>query len=122
MTTAAISTRSPSTRVTISILRCSTTGASYSAAGTMPARSARSIYTPRGPLGIQPGRQPGRARQTKPRAVRPDGSGLELLYGAQSHMTGTDGSEVHFLDPRPLANGEVLVRAPPVSAEAIRGD
>ncbi len=49
-------------------------------------------------------------------AVRPDGSGLELLYGAQSHMTGTDGSEVHFLDPRPMANGELLVRAQPFTA------
>jgi Hydrazine synthase alpha subunit middle domain/WD40-like Beta Propeller Repeat len=49
-------------------------------------------------------------------AVRPDGSGLELLYGAQSHMTGTDGSEVHFLDPRPMASGELLVRAQPFTA------
>ena len=49
-------------------------------------------------------------------AVRPDGSGLELLYGAQSHMTGTDGSEVHFLDPRPMSNGELLVRAQPFNA------
>jgi hypothetical protein len=54
-------------------------------------------------------------------AVRPDGSGLELLYGAQSHMTGTDGSEVHFLDPRPIANGELLVRAQPFSAEDFGG-
>ncbi len=49
-------------------------------------------------------------------AVRPDGSGLELLYGAQSHMTGTDGTEVQFLDPRPMANGELLVRAQPFTA------
>ena len=53
-------------------------------------------------------------------AVRPDGSGLELLYGAQSHMTGTDGSEVHFLDPRPMANGELLVRAQPFSGGGLR--
>ncbi|MDQ1341404.1 MAG: alpha protein, partial [Pseudomonadota bacterium] len=31
--------------------------------------------------------------------VRPDGSQLELLYGAQSHATGTDGADVHFLEP-----------------------
>ena len=34
-------------------------------------------------------------------AMRPDGSGLELLYGANSHQTGTDNSTVQFLDPRP---------------------
>ena len=45
--------------------------------------------------------------------VRPDGSGLELLYGAQSHDTGTDGSAVHFLAPRPAGNGIVLARAQP---------
>ena len=49
-------------------------------------------------------------------AVRPDGSGLELLYGAHSHVTGTDGTEVQFLDPRPMANGEMLVRAQPFTA------
>ena len=55
-------------------------------------------------------------------AVRPDGTGLELLYGAQSHMTGTNGSEVHFLDPRPLLNGQVLVRAQPFSVEDFGGE
>ena len=54
-------------------------------------------------------------------AARPDGSGLELLYGAQSHMTGTNGSEVHFLDPRPMVNGPVLVRAQPFSADDFGG-
>jgi len=49
-------------------------------------------------------------------AARPDGRGLELLYGAQSHMTGTDATEVHFLDPRQMANGELLVRAQPFTA------
>ncbi len=44
-------------------------------------------------------------------AVRPDGSGLELLYGANSHQTGTDGSDVQFLDPRPMSGGRLLVRA-----------
>ena len=49
-------------------------------------------------------------------AMRPDGSDLQLLYGAQSHMTGTDGTEVQFLDPRPMANGDLLVRAQPFTA------
>jgi hypothetical protein len=49
-------------------------------------------------------------------AVRPDGTGLELLYGAQSHATGTDGTDVHFLDPRPTGNGRVLALAAPLVA------
>jgi hypothetical protein len=49
-------------------------------------------------------------------AVRPDGSGLELLYGAQSHATGTGGSSVHFLDPRATGSGRLLVRAQPFRA------
>lgn len=48
-------------------------------------------------------------------AMRPDGTQLELLYGAQSHETGTDGTEVHFLQPRPQADGRVLVRGQPFS-------
>jgi hypothetical protein len=49
-------------------------------------------------------------------AMRPDGSGLELLYGAHSHDTGTDGTTVQFLDPRPMANGHLLVLAQPFVA------
>jgi len=48
--------------------------------------------------------------------VRPDGSGLELLYGAQSHATGTDGSALHFLAPRSAGDGTVLSRAQPFRA------
>jgi hypothetical protein len=49
-------------------------------------------------------------------AMRPDGTGLELLYGANSHDTGTDGATVQFLDPRPMANGHLLVLAQPFVA------
>ena len=48
--------------------------------------------------------------------MRPDGSDLQLLYGARSHATGTDGEDVHFLDPRPMANGKLLVRVQPFEA------
>ncbi len=41
--------------------------------------------------------------------MRPDGSDLQLLYGARSHDTGTNGEDVHFLDPRPTASGKLLV-------------
>jgi len=49
-------------------------------------------------------------------AMRPDGTGLELLYGANSHFTGTDDTEVQFLDPRPIGAGHLLVRAQPMVA------
>jgi hypothetical protein len=55
-------------------------------------------------------------------AMRPDGSGLELLYGANSHMTGTDDTEIHFLDPRQMANGHLLVRAQPMVAPERGGE
>jgi hypothetical protein len=55
-------------------------------------------------------------------AVRPDGSGLELLYGANSHLTGTDNSAVQFLDPRPMSAGRLLVRAQPFQAPERGGE
>jgi hypothetical protein len=55
-------------------------------------------------------------------AARPDGGGLELLYGANSHATGTDGSEVHFLDPRQSADGVLLVRTQPFTAVDLGGE
>lgn len=55
-------------------------------------------------------------------AVRPDGSGLELLYGANSHLTGTDNTAVQFLDPRPMAAGRLLVRAQPFLAPERGGE
>ena len=54
--------------------------------------------------------------------VRPDGTDLELLYGAHSHDTGTDASEIQFLDPRPMANGHLLVRVQPFDAAEQGGD
>ncbi len=40
--------------------------------------------------------------------MHPDGTGLQLLYGAHSHATGTNASDVHFLQPRELGNGKLL--------------
>ena len=59
--------------------------------------------------------------------VRPDGTGLRLLYGAQSHATGTDGENVHFLEPRPAGPGRVVAlaqpfRAPDLGAEVLEID
>jgi hypothetical protein len=40
--------------------------------------------------------------------MHPDGSESKLLYGAHSHDTGTNGSEVQFLQPREMDNGQLL--------------
>lgn len=44
--------------------------------------------------------------------MNPDGTDLELLYGANSHQTGTDGATVQFLKPR-LADDGLLVQLRP---------
>jgi hypothetical protein len=54
--------------------------------------------------------------------VRPDGAGLELLYGANSHATGTDGSTVQFLQPRPRPDGRVLALIRPFAETEQGGD
>jgi hypothetical protein len=43
--------------------------------------------------------------------INPDGTDLELYYGAQSHMTGTNGSVVEFSHPREMQDGDILVIA-----------
>ena len=40
--------------------------------------------------------------------MNPDGSGLELLYGAQSHETGTNGDTIQFSQPRELEDGSIM--------------
>ncbi len=40
--------------------------------------------------------------------VNPDGTDLELLYGAESHMTGTNGAEVEFVDAHELPDGRIM--------------
>jgi hypothetical protein len=54
-------------------------------------------------------------------AMRPDGMDLQLLYGSRSHDTGTDGQTIQYLDPRPMANGKLLVRAQPFEAPDLGG-
>jgi hypothetical protein len=45
--------------------------------------------------------------------MNPDGSRLELLYGQQSHDTGTDGSTIQFMQPRQVEGGRIMVLARP---------
>ena len=54
--------------------------------------------------------------------VNPDGTGLELLYGADSHQTGTGASTVQFLDPRPMPDGRVLAVLRPYAGTELGGD
>lgn len=44
-------------------------------------------------------------------SINPDGTDLELYYGAQSHMTGTNGTVIEFSHPREMQSGDILVIA-----------
>ena len=54
--------------------------------------------------------------------VNPDGRGLELLYGARSHLTGFNDSEIHFLQPRQLLTGPVITLARPFTGTFFGSD
>ena len=59
--------------------------------------------------------------------VNPDGSGLELLYGANSHVTGTGAggagtTPVQFLAPRPDENGRIVALLRPFLDTDLGGD
>ncbi len=49
-------------------------------------------------------------------AMNPDGTNLQLLYGVDSHDTGTDGSVVQFMEPREMPDGRLLVTLKPFDA------
>lgn len=55
-------------------------------------------------------------------SVRPDGSDLQLLYGANSHDTGSGGSRIEFTAPRPMADGRVLCLLRPFGGTDLGGD
>jgi len=40
--------------------------------------------------------------------MNPDGTGLELVYGAHSHLTGTNNTAVQFMDPREMPDGRIM--------------
>ena len=50
----------------------------------------------------------GRVSQMSLYRMNPDGTNLQLLYGANSHATGTNNAIVQFLQPRELADGRML--------------
>jgi Hydrazine synthase alpha subunit middle domain/WD40-like Beta Propeller Repeat len=61
-------------------------------------------------------------------AVNPDGSDLQLLYGAHSHATGTEDpltdepSIIQFLQPRAMADGRTLALIRPFTGTSEGGD
>lgn len=54
--------------------------------------------------------------------MNPDGTNLQLLYGANSHETGTNGATVQFLQPRELADGRMLAILRPFVTPALGGN
>lgn len=60
--------------------------------------------------------------------INPDGTGLELLYGAVSHATGTPNpttgtpTTVQFLQPRPMQDGRTMVLLRPFDGTNEGGD
>ncbi|MEW8238787.1 MAG: hypothetical protein AB2767_15685 [Candidatus Thiodiazotropha taylori] len=45
--------------------------------------------------------------------INPDGTELELLYGLNSHDTGTDGSTIQFMRPQEMPDGRILTLIQP---------
>jgi hypothetical protein len=41
--------------------------------------------------------------------ANPDGSNMEILYGSQSHATGTGGADIQFTNLREMENGDLMV-------------
>jgi len=54
--------------------------------------------------------------------MHPDGSELELLYGAESHLTGTGQTEVQFVGARELPDGRIMAIARPAVHPELGGD
>ena len=54
--------------------------------------------------------------------MRPDGTDLQLLYGAHSHDTGTGDVDVHFLQPRQRDDGRVIAVLQPLTDSYGGGD
>ena len=46
--------------------------------------------------------------------MNPDGSQLEMLYGQNSHDTGTGGQIIQFTQPRELEDGTLMALIRPV--------
>ncbi|MGB5260088.1 MAG: hypothetical protein WBO34_06125 [Gammaproteobacteria bacterium] len=54
--------------------------------------------------------------------MNPDGTGLQLLYGAHSHATGTNGATVQFSQPREMPDGRLMTVMLPFANSNRGGD
>jgi hypothetical protein len=54
--------------------------------------------------------------------MNPDGSALELLYGAESHMTGTGGTAIQFVGAREMIDGRIMAIARQFDHPELGGD
>lgn len=54
--------------------------------------------------------------------IHPDGTELQLVYGAHSHATGTNGSQVQFMQPREMPDGEIMSIIRPFNGTEQGGD
>ncbi len=54
--------------------------------------------------------------------MNPDGSALELLYGAESHDTGTNGATVEFVEAKEMPDNQLLNILRPRVTESFGGD
>ena len=55
-------------------------------------------------------------------AANPDGTDSQLLYGADSHPTGTNGSIVQFIKPHEMPDGRIMALLRPFSGTSEGGD
>ncbi len=54
--------------------------------------------------------------------MNPDGTALELYYGAQSHATGTNAATIQFVQPREMPDGRILTIVRPFQTDENGGD
>jgi len=54
--------------------------------------------------------------------MNPDGSELELLYGAESHLTGTNATEIQFVRAREMRDGRIMAIAREFDHAELGGD
>jgi Hydrazine synthase alpha subunit middle domain len=65
---------------------------------------------------------PGAANAMHLYTSNPDGTDVQLYYGANSHMTGTNGTVIEFMKPHEMQSGSILTLARQLSDTDFGGD
>ena len=55
-------------------------------------------------------------------SIHPDGTELQVHYGAHSHATGTNGATVQFIQPREMPSGKIIALLEPTASTQGGGD